>query len=144
MNKAKQSLHEMCPYSEFFWSECGKMRMRKTPNMDTFYAVNAFRIIYFDEFLFIPRIFPIAETTHLIIILLLFVIYNSWYISIISVLHQYLHQLWWLMWLRYLLLSLPKNQEASLSWGNSAFVLKYRFYYWRIRRFHQKVICASW
>ena len=51
------SLHENCPYSEFFWSvffhiwtedgkiwsiqsKCGKMRTRKTPNTDTFHAVN--------------------------------------------------------------------------------------------------------
>ena len=49
-------LRENCPYSEFSWSEfshirtdygeirsiqceCGKMRTRKTPNTDTFYAV---------------------------------------------------------------------------------------------------------
>ena len=29
----------MCPYSEFFWSECEKTRTRKTPNTDTFCAV---------------------------------------------------------------------------------------------------------
>ena len=49
--------HEKCPYSEFFWSvfsrvwseygeippliqsECGKIRTRKIPNMETFHAV---------------------------------------------------------------------------------------------------------
>ena len=56
----KLSLHEKCPYLEFFWSvlsrirteygkilriplriqsECGKIRSRKTPNTDTFHAV---------------------------------------------------------------------------------------------------------
>ena len=29
----------MYPYSEFFWSICGKIRTRKTPNPDSFYAV---------------------------------------------------------------------------------------------------------
>ena len=29
---------EKCPYSEFFWSKCGKVRTRKTPNTDTFHA----------------------------------------------------------------------------------------------------------
>ena len=39
------SLCEKCPYSEFFWSlfrihfECGKTGIRKTGNMDIFYAV---------------------------------------------------------------------------------------------------------
>ena len=53
---------EKCPSSEFFWyvfsgfrlnrevysvnlhinSECGKIRTRKTPNTDTFYAVKSF------------------------------------------------------------------------------------------------------
>ena len=28
-----------CPYSEFFWSECEKIRTRKTPNTDIFQAV---------------------------------------------------------------------------------------------------------
>ena len=57
--KDKFALPEKCPYSEFFWSdfpafgldtewyavslrlqsECGKIWNRKTPNMDTFYAV---------------------------------------------------------------------------------------------------------
>ena len=27
-----------CPYSEFFWSECGEIRTRNTPNTDTFHA----------------------------------------------------------------------------------------------------------
>ena len=33
------SLREKYPYSKFFWSECGKIRTRKTPNTDTFHAV---------------------------------------------------------------------------------------------------------
>ena len=50
-------LHKKCPYAEFFWSvfscirtengetrrissDVGRMRTRKTPNMDTFYAVS--------------------------------------------------------------------------------------------------------
>ena len=43
----KESLREKCPYLEFFWSvfsriqcECGKIRTRKTPNTDSFYAGN--------------------------------------------------------------------------------------------------------
>ena len=28
-----------CPYSQFFWSEWGKIRTQKTLNKDTFYAV---------------------------------------------------------------------------------------------------------
>ena len=60
------SLREKCPYSEFFWSvfsrirteygqmlvsfrihsECEKIRIRKTPNTDTFHTVG-----YFVEFL---------------------------------------------------------------------------------------------
>ena len=28
--------------------------------------------------------------------------------------------------------------------GYTAFILKYTFYHWRIRRFHQKIICTSW
>ena len=55
-----QSLRKKCPYSELFWftfsriwteygengvslhiqSECRKMRTRRTPNTDTFHAVN--------------------------------------------------------------------------------------------------------
>ena len=58
-----RTLRVKCPYSEFFWSafpafelnteryvvslcikfECGKMRTRKTPHTDTFYAVEKFR-----------------------------------------------------------------------------------------------------
>ena len=34
------TLREKCPYSELFWSECGKMRTRITPNTDTFYTVS--------------------------------------------------------------------------------------------------------
>ena len=33
------ALRERCPYSEFFWVECGKIPTRKTPNTDTFYTV---------------------------------------------------------------------------------------------------------
>ena len=33
------ALRDKCPYSEFFWSECGKIRTTKTPNTDTFHAV---------------------------------------------------------------------------------------------------------
>ena len=32
-----------CPYLEFFWSECEKMRTRKTPNTNTFYAVRTLK-----------------------------------------------------------------------------------------------------
>ena len=59
-NVASSSLPKRCRWSEFFWSvfscirtvyenirihsECGKIRTRKTPNMDTFHAVfNAFQ-----------------------------------------------------------------------------------------------------
>ena len=34
------TLRKKCPHSELFWSECGKMRTRITPNMDTFHAVH--------------------------------------------------------------------------------------------------------
>ena len=37
--RISQLLSETCRYSEFFWSECVKIRTRKTPNTDTFYAV---------------------------------------------------------------------------------------------------------
>ena len=33
------SLRKKCPYSELFWSECGKMQTRITLNTDTFQAV---------------------------------------------------------------------------------------------------------
>ena len=33
------TLREKCLYSEFFWSECRKMRTRKTPKMDIFHPV---------------------------------------------------------------------------------------------------------
>ena len=33
------TLREMWLYSELFWSECGKILTRKTPNTDTFHAV---------------------------------------------------------------------------------------------------------
>ena len=39
------SLREKCPYSEFFWSECRKIRTRKTPNRDTFHAVIGWIIV---------------------------------------------------------------------------------------------------
>ena len=35
----KLSLRKKSPYLQFFWSDCGKMRTRKTPNTDTFHAV---------------------------------------------------------------------------------------------------------
>ena len=35
----QDSKREKCLYSELFWSECGKMRSRISPNTDTFYAV---------------------------------------------------------------------------------------------------------
>ena len=34
------TLRKKWPYSEFFWSECGKMWARKTPNTDTFHVVS--------------------------------------------------------------------------------------------------------
>ena len=36
---ARVALHEKCLYSEFFWCECGKIRTRKIPNVDTFHGV---------------------------------------------------------------------------------------------------------
>ena len=33
------TLREKCPYSEFFWSECGSMGTRKTTYTDTFHGV---------------------------------------------------------------------------------------------------------
>ena len=33
------SQRKKCPYSEFFWSEWGKIRTRKALNIDTFHAV---------------------------------------------------------------------------------------------------------
>ena len=45
----KISLHEKCLYSEFFWSECRKIRSRKTPNTDSFYEVYASCIKYLDQ-----------------------------------------------------------------------------------------------
>ena len=61
-NNIKQTRREKCPYAEFFLSilsafglnteryevyvsiqsECGKTRIRKTPNTDTFYSVRVF------------------------------------------------------------------------------------------------------
>ena len=39
------TLCKKCPYSECFWSECGKIRTRKTPNTDTFHAVLPMRAV---------------------------------------------------------------------------------------------------
>ena len=33
------TLREKCSHAEFFWSECGKITARKTPNRDIFHAV---------------------------------------------------------------------------------------------------------
>ena len=30
------ALREKCPYSELFWSKCGKMRTRRIPDTDNF------------------------------------------------------------------------------------------------------------
>ena len=38
-NRRTVSLGENCPYSEFSWSECGKIRTRKIPNTNTFHTV---------------------------------------------------------------------------------------------------------
>ena len=60
------SIHEKCPYSEFFWSilsafwlntkryfvslriqsECRKIGTRKNPNKDTFHVVNTFTVLH--------------------------------------------------------------------------------------------------
>ena len=32
-------MRKKCPYSEFFWSAFSRIRTKKTPNTDTFYAV---------------------------------------------------------------------------------------------------------
>ena len=37
--KANLPLQKKCLYSEFFYSECGKIRTRKTPNTHAFYVV---------------------------------------------------------------------------------------------------------
>ena len=50
------TLHKKCPYSEFLWSECGKIRIRKTTNTDTFYAVYFFVIMF--EFINISVYLP--------------------------------------------------------------------------------------
>ena len=42
-------LRKKCPYSEFFWSECGKIRTRKTPNTDTFYTLFCIMHLSFNE-----------------------------------------------------------------------------------------------
>ena len=41
------SLREMCPYSEFFQSKCGKIRTRKTPIADAFHEVFMLNIHFF-------------------------------------------------------------------------------------------------
>ena len=33
------TLRKKCSYLDLFWSECGKIRTRITPDKDTFYAV---------------------------------------------------------------------------------------------------------
>ena len=33
------TMREKCSHAEFFWSECGKIMARKTPNRDIFHAV---------------------------------------------------------------------------------------------------------
>ena len=35
----ESTLRKKCPYSELLWSEYGKIRIRITPNTDTFHAV---------------------------------------------------------------------------------------------------------
>ena len=40
-----KSLREKFPYFDFFWSECGKIRTRKTPNTNTFHAVSVLKTI---------------------------------------------------------------------------------------------------
>ena len=37
----KHPMRENCPHSEFLWSECEKIRTRKTLNMDIFHAMYA-------------------------------------------------------------------------------------------------------
>ena len=56
IQKLNWTLHEKFPYSELFWSvfsriqsDCGKMRTRITPNMETFYAMEA--TLYSGQFL---------------------------------------------------------------------------------------------
>ena len=56
IQKLNWTLHEKFPYSELFWSvfsriqsDCGKMRTRITPNMDTFYAMEV--TLYSGQFL---------------------------------------------------------------------------------------------
>ena len=52
------TLRKKCPYSELFWSECGKIRTRITPNKGTFYAVLFFTdpilALTQPNFLFVP------------------------------------------------------------------------------------------
>ena len=44
--KQQLLVREKRPYSEIFWSECRKIRTRKTPNTDTFHAVFQIYIDY--------------------------------------------------------------------------------------------------
>ena len=44
-------LREKCPYSEFFLSECRKMRTRKIANTDTFHAVCPIEISLSEHFI---------------------------------------------------------------------------------------------
>ena len=45
LRKVAPPLHEKCPYSKLFWSECSKLRTRITTNTDNYYAVLIF--VYF-------------------------------------------------------------------------------------------------
>ena len=85
-NKKKSNLRL---YSEFFLSECGKIRARKTPNTNTFHAVTAFRKI---EVIWsasrrcfkgsLPQIFldPILNTLNNYVIR--FFTYRSWFLIV--------------------------------------------------------------
>ena len=88
-NFLEDTLRQKCPYSEFFWSKCGKIRARKTPNTNTFHAVTAFRKIeviwsasrrFFKGFL--PQIFldPILNTLNNYVIR--FFTYRSWFLIV--------------------------------------------------------------
>ena len=44
-NSAVWSLRKKFPYSELFWSKCGKIRTSITPNMDTFYTVDVKKLV---------------------------------------------------------------------------------------------------
>ena len=47
-------LHEKCPYSEVFLSECGEIWTRKTQNTDTFQAVYASGWYFWSFWIFVP------------------------------------------------------------------------------------------